>query len=186
MSAKLVSYEEEYDYSDELDEEFQKLCLAQERIINVTQKAHLATSFNGVASFDEDEDEDRCTKNVNWETIGACYDYVGIESSSDLDKLLKSIPHHKNATGFGDNDTCSTSEGSINTSSTRGTVFVSSADALTNKKKAGSKSVKTKLRAIASIIDPKLSQKIKNRRGFWSGVHEENVDEGAVEVVCVP
>lgn len=188
MIAKLVSHEEENDYSDELDHELEQLRLAEERINSVTQKADLATSINGVASFEDDEDEDGTAKNVDWETVGACYDYAGIKGSSDLDKLLNSIPHHKTANGFGDNDTistCSASEGSSNTSSSRGTIFISSVDSLANKKKSGSKSVKTKLRAIASIIDPKLGQKIKTRRGFWSGVHEENTDEGEVEVVCV-
>lgn len=185
----MVSYEEEYDdYSDELKEEFEQLRLTQERVHNITKQANLATSINGVASFGDDEE--LSSSGVDWETIGACYDYAGInKSGADLDKLLRSIPHHKTSRGFGDSDsisTCSTSEGSVITSSSQGTIFVSTSHELTNKKKSGSTSVKTKLRAIASIIDPKLGQKIQNRRGFWSGVHVEDTNEGGVETVYMP
>lgn len=184
MSAHLISYEEEYDYSDELKEEFNQLCLAQERVNNITRYANLATCVNGVASFDDDEEN---SSGVDWETIGACFDYDGIrKSGADLDKLLRSIPHHKAVHRYGDSDTistCSTSDGSVTTSSSRGTIFVSTSNELTNKTKSGSTSVKTKLRAIASIIDPKLGQKIQNRRGFWSGVHVQYTNEGGVETV---
>lgn len=195
MSASLVSYDEEDGYYDELDESFQKIRLAHEHIHQATQKAHRAsTDANGVPSF-HNVVQRSSSKVVDWETLGACYDYVGIDQGgSDLDKLLKSIPNHKHASGFGlqDNETistCSASEESISTFSSKGTVFISSSDRSNSqgdKKTSGSKSVKTKLRAIASIIDPKFGQKIQNRRGFWSGVFEDNTQEGAVEVVCVP
>ena len=194
MSADLVSYDDEYyNYSDELDEEFQRLRLTQQRINTIAQQAHRATSNTyGVASFEcDDEEEGTSSKEVDWETLGACYDYVGINrEGSDLDKLLKSVPHHKNAHFMGHHDnetlsTCSTSDGTVNTTSTPGTVFVSSSVGQSFKK-SGSKSVKTKLRAIASAIDPKLSQKIKGRRGFWNGTFEEHIGESGVEVVIVP
>ena len=195
MSAAFVSYDDDYyNYSDELDEEFRQLRLAQQHINTVTQQAHRAASdMYGVASFEcDDEEESASSKEVDWETMGACYDYVGINrEGSDLDKLLKSIPHHKNANLMGHNDnetvsTCSTSNGTINSASTRGTVFISSSASRSETKKSGSKSVKTKLRAIASAIDPKLGQKIKGRRGFWSGTFEEHTEESGVEVVIVP
>eukprot|EP00956_Cyclotella_meneghiniana_P006461 scaffold8496_cov66-Cyclotella_meneghiniana.AAC.3 len=191
MSA-LIYNEEECDYSDELNDEFEQLRLTEQRIHKATEKANFATSdVYGVASFDNDEYQDITSKHIDWETMGACYDYVGMDQGrSDLDKLLKSMPHHKNGSVYEDNETISTctSEGTVDSKSSHGTVFISSSNASnqTNKKKTGSKNAKTKLRAIASMIDPKLGQRIKERRGFWSGTFEENTEEGAVEIVIVP
>lgn len=187
-------YDEEYDYSDELNDEFEQLRLTQRRIHKASEKAHFATSdMYGVASFDDDGNQGSTSKHIDWETMGACYDYVGMDQGrSDLDMLLKSMPHNKNGSGYEDNETISTctSEGSIDSKSeSRGTVFISSSNASSqtnNKKKTGSKNAKTKLRAIASMIDPKLGQRIRDRRGFWSGTFEENTEEGAVEIVIVP
>lgn len=78
--------------------------------------------------------------------------------------------------------TCAVSVASTLSSKSTTIMFVPSDDRSASSAKSGSGGAKTRLRALASIIDPKLSQKIKNRRGIWSGIFDEEENEGGVEI----
>ena len=153
--------EEEGDYED-MENEFQQLRLSHQRVHHVTQRAHRASSdVYGVAIFDNFEEEDESDQSYQ------------VDEESEF--------------GHKDDETVSACSISVaSTISSQSTTFVSSMQingANASDNMLGSKSVKTRLYAIASMIDPKLSRKVKNRRGIWSGNFEEEAEqEQGVEI----
>lgn len=158
----IASFIEEEGDNEDMEKEFQQLRLSHQRVHHVTQRANRAASdVYGIAtldSFDEDDESDRC--------------YQEGEESEFGHRDDKTV------------STCSISVAS--TVSSQSTTFVSSMEmngANANGNMMGSKNVKTRLYAIALMIDHKLSQKVSNRRGIWSGNFEEEAkQEQGVEI----
>jgi hypothetical protein len=156
---RFVSDNEGDDVFEEMDSEFRRLRLNHQRFNHASNKAReLSSDMNGVAIFDRDEEEDE---------NGQGY------STDDEDSQFTK----------GDNETVATCTVSVSSSvSSKSTTFVSAIDAANDAKTKGSRNVKDRLRAIASLMNPKTNRTNSGIRSIWNGkLDEEDQGEG-VEV----
>lgn len=155
---QLVSYEDEDSFED-MAVEFQQIRLAYRRFDTAMQKAHkLTRDVNGVAIFHNDKDDDDSENG-----------YMPDDEESEFSK--------------GDNETVVTFVSAASTVSSKSTTtFASARDGTAaDKSVRGSSNVKTRLRAIASIINPKMNRK-SNNKCIWNPCFDIAVQEYGVEV----
>jgi hypothetical protein len=155
---QFVSDEDE-DTFEEMAVEFQQIRLAHQRFDSAMQKAHeLASDVNGVAIFQDGNDGDDA-ENA----------YITDDEDSEMCK--------------DDNETVATCVSAASTVSSKSTTtFVSARVGHAGAKNArGSSNVKTRLRAIASIINPKMNRK-SNNKCIWNPCFDIAVQEYGVEV----
>ena len=147
---------------------------------------------NGVAKIEESDKttsgdiEAQCPTGI-WEMTEEEEDVqcqIITSEHTNLEQLLQktSVNEPSYAERHRDNDTASTCSLSAHSmySSTKEITFLSATDDRLKKKSYA----KRQLRAIASMLDPKMKRKVKERKGIWGGCYddEDKCYEKSIEV----
>lgn len=184
--ASIADDEDFEDYDDEQNSGILHQVVQIQNYLHQVAQGRL-WNINGVAKFDE-EDETPCRGDLdtNWEMLEDNQTHV--ITGMNLEKVLDNTPRTISVNGSNassrENETVSAgSLSDFSMLSHKSLTFLSadmSADVSNN---MGSKNAKTKLRAITSMLDPKLNSKIKTSRGIWGGNFEEqDSNEESMEV----